>query len=137
MNTWKQRAAVGGIFGAVIWLHDLTADLFPNTVLGMLAYHTSAALCDLGLLLLLPLFVCGKLRRDLQGLCALSILANFGGWLAYREWVSPSYYDGFMLGLIIVQALRILWADNVTTSLGVPLVHRFTPGSGDSNVTKG
>lgn len=90
--------------------HHATAGL-PNTPTGMLAYHGSAALVDLFILATLPRFLAGQLCDDLQTTCLLSIVANFAGWLAYMAYAPPSYYNTVMLGLSIVQFIRLLLVD--------------------------
>lgn len=107
MNTWRSRLAVGLVFWLAMALHaDLTANI-QNTDAGMLLFHGSAAIFDLLLIYLVPVFLSGQLANDMEALCIASIVANFVGWIAYTAYAPPIYYDTFMWGLAYVQWARL------------------------------
>lgn len=98
----------------------------PNTPAGMLVFHGTAALADLALLYATPAVISGHVARDTQALLLVSIIANAAGWVLYMAYVSPVYYNGFMWGLSVAQAIRLLMvSDDGLGRLGMSLVrHR-------------
>jgi len=92
------------VVGATV-LHDLLLSDLDG-----LAYYGSAALFDLGAIMLIagitpvPLMVI-----RLQSLCLLSILANAAGWVTWSLYLSPVAYDAaflflyFFMFLVLVQ----------------------------------
>lgn len=111
LNSWQSRA----LFALALWLantahRDLVADV-SNTPLGMFAYHGSAALFDLALLMCAPLLLSGRLCDDLQALCLASIVINFLGWIAYLAYAPPSLYNWMIWCCSYVQWVRLLFMD--------------------------
>jgi len=126
MNTWHSRLKLGAVVGLALYLHgQLTASL-PNSVEGMLIFHGSAALLDWMLVRCCSNFVSGTLCEDMENLCWLSMLANLFGWVAYCKYVDGMYYNVFMTGHSVVQAIRLLLVDgdNAANSNRAGLVRR-------------
>lgn len=115
MNGWRSRFLIVALFAGAMWGHSMATAWIPNTPEGMLLFHGSAALVELLLILLLPIISSGRLCSDMELLCFVSMAANFAGWMAYLAYLPPIYYDAFMVGLTIVQTIRVLLVDDDTT----------------------
>ncbi len=126
-NHWALRLSVGAIFWITASIHhDLVMDV-ENSVVGMFAYHASAALCDFLLLILSANVLVGRLSDDMQALFLAFMCLNFLGFLAYAAYISPVFYDMACLGLSYAQYLRIFMDDQydaLAHLLGNKLVRR-------------
>lgn len=109
MNDWRTRLLLGLLFYSVGWAHDTIAYPWPNTREWMLAYHGSAALCDLALLVCSANMLAGRLSFDVQVLCWMSIVINFLGWIAYLAHSPPALYNVLMQGVMYAQYFRLLF----------------------------
>jgi hypothetical protein len=98
-----------------------TAEL-PNAPVDMLLFHGSAALVDLLLLYAAPAVLRGRLCADSQKLLLASIVGNFAGWLLYMAYVSPIFYNVYMVALTYAQLLRLIIPDRHADPLGLDLV---------------
>ena len=109
MNDWRSRLLLGLLFYTVGWAHDTIAYPWPNTREWMLAYHGSAAMCDLALLVCSANMLAGRLSLDMQILCWFSIVINFLGWIAYLAHSPPALYNVLMQGVMYAQYFRLLF----------------------------
>lgn len=112
INPWRYRFAVALLILVVMWSHATVTDALPNTPLGMLMFHGSAALCDLILIYSFPSLVKGQLCKDMEALCIASILGNTLGWFAYLAYAPPDFYNCLMWSITYIQWGRLLMADN-------------------------
>lgn len=123
MNGWRSRVQLALTMALAMLIHSMVMADVPNTDEGMLQFHLSAAAVDLLLLYSAPRFIAGRLCRDVQTLCLVSIVANFVGWIAYVAYAPPIFYNIFMWSLAYVQFGRILLVDHHgTDDLGFDLV---------------
>lgn len=128
MNTWLDRVLTALLFGATMWLHEVCLDGKPNTPLGLLIFHGSAAAVDLALLRSVPFLLKGKLCDDMELLCWLSIAVNFMGWILYMAYAPPYFYNTIQWLLSVIQWGRLLIVDgNNVNRMGLHLVRRFAP----------
>lgn len=127
MNGWRSRILTGAIFGASMGIHSMSTAHVSNTDGGMLVFHGSAALFDLFLFYMVPVFLSGQISLDMETLCIVSIVANFVGWISYMAYASPIYYNTFMWGLTYVQAIRLLILDDDNANArGLYMVRRYS-----------
>ena len=128
MNTWQNRVLTALLFFAALWLHAACLEGKPNTPMGMLVFHGSAAMVDLALLRAVPLFLDGNLCDDMQLLCWASIAVNFGGWILYMAYTPPYFYNTIQWILSYIQWGRLFIVDgNNVNRMGLHLVRRLTP----------
>lgn len=114
-NSWRRRAASCLLLALAMCLHTEATSGVENTPYGMLLYHGSAFTIDLALLYAMPRLLKGAVCEDMECLFLLSIVANFFGWVGYLFYASPDYYNNFMLGLTLVQFIRLLIVDHDDT----------------------
>jgi hypothetical protein len=113
--------------------HGWATRLLPNTPVDMLLFHGSAALVDLLLLYLAPAVLKGRLCADSQKLLFVSIVGNATGWLLYMAYVSPIFYNVFMVGVTYAQLLRLFIPDRHADPLGSTLVRHPNCLGGERN----
>lgn len=125
MNDWRFRLLMAAIGWLAMDIHsDVTANL-PNTDMGMLAFHGSAAAVELVLIFCMPWLLEGRLCDDMQTLSLVSMIANALGWALYLASLPPVFYNTFMWGLSCVQLGRLLMVDrHDADTLGCDLVRR-------------
>lgn len=125
MNTWRSRASAAAMLFALAETHSAATFDLPNSEVGMLVYHGSAATMDLILIYTLPALLAGKVCDDMQLLCLAFIVVNFVGFLLYMAFSPPIIYNTISWGLAYVQYARlfILDSDHVD-SVGGNLVRR-------------
>jgi hypothetical protein len=123
MIMWRSRLFTALLFFAAMEIHELsTADL-PNSSVGMLMFHGSAALVDLILLYAVPALTKDRLCDDMQALCLASIVVNFVGWILYMAYAPPIFYNVLSWSLAYAQWLRLFMVDsNDAHHLGFHLV---------------
>jgi hypothetical protein len=102
--------------------HGCATGQLPNTPVGMLLFHGSAALIDLAMLYAAPAVLHGRLCTDTQKLLLVSLVGNFAGWLLYVAYVSPIFYNTFMWTLTYAQLLRLFIPDRYVDPAGLDLV---------------
>lgn len=125
MNTWRVRCLGCASILLTMLVHARATETLPNSPVGMLAFHGSAALLDLLLLIAAPAALHGRLCTDCQRLLLASIIGNFVGWLLYMAYVSPIYYNCCMWALTYAQLLRLFIPDRHADLPGLDLVcHR-------------
>jgi len=112
MNGWRSRIFLVIVIALAMAGHSLATASLPNTDEGMAIFHGSAAAVDFILLYSVPRFLTGRLCTDTQILCLVSCFANLPGFLAYRAYASPDFYNTFMWSLAYVQFGRILLVDH-------------------------
>lgn len=122
MNSWRVRCMAASLMFLAMYAHDWATTDLPNTPIGMLMFHGSAALVDLFMLFAAPVVLNGRLCVGTQKLLLVSIVGNFAGWLLYIAYVSPVFYNGFMWALTCVQLLCLLVPDRHADPLGLDLV---------------
>ena len=125
-NTWGQRLAMLIVLLGTLALHAYCLAGKPNTSLGMLGFHISAALVDLLLIRCAPILLSGKLLDDMQILCWLSIVVNLAGWLFYMAYAPPFFYNTAQWILSVIQWGRLFIPDdkNAANSMGAHSVCR-------------
>lgn len=111
MNSWRVRFTVCILMMTIMAMHDIATESVPNTPEGMLVYHGSGALFDWLLLMIVPRCLSGDLCKHSQWLLLVSIIGNFGGWILYMAYASPSLYNVFMWVLTAAQWLRLIIPD--------------------------
>lgn len=111
MNSWRSRAVAAAFVLLTTYAHGWATRLLPNMPVDMLLFHGSAALVDLLLLYLAPAVIKGRLCVDSQKLLLASIVGNAAGWLLYMAYVSPIFYNTYMVGLTYAQLLRLFIPD--------------------------
>lgn len=112
MNGWRSRLLLVAAMLLAMNIHATVTATLPNTDEGMALFHGSAAAVDFILLYCAPRFIAGRLCTDTQILCLVSCFANFLGFIAYRAYASPDFYNTFMWSLAYVQYGRILLVDH-------------------------
>lgn len=125
MTTWRSRLFAGLLLLAMTKLHAFsTADL-PNTPLGMLVFHGSAALIDLVVIYAIPSMLTGSLCDDIQALSLGFMVVNFVGWIAYMAYAPPIIFNMISWSLCYVQFARLFIVDvDDVDSMGLHLVRR-------------
>lgn len=102
-NSWAARC----LYGLTLWLsgaaHHILVGGIENTPEGMFVYHLSAAATDYMLLISASSVLAGRLVRNMQALCFMSMIVNFAGWVLYMAYSPPSTYDYAILGIGYVQ----------------------------------
>lgn len=123
MNGWRRRGGMAALI-IVLWaIHTAATAALPNTDIGMLVFHGSAALCDVGLLLVSHKLLHGQLCADTEALLLASIIGNAAGWALYMAYAPPLFYNACMGVLTLAQGLRLLYVDNDDADyLGLHLV---------------
>ena len=118
----------------VMFGHGWATGQLLNTPVDMLLFHGSAALLDLLMLYAAPAVLNGRLCTDTQKLLLASIVGNFAGWLLYMAYVSPIFYNTFMVALTYAQLLRLFIPDRHADPAGSNLVrHPDCIGGGRNN----
>lgn len=80
-------------------------ELFLSHLNG-LAYYGSAALLDLGIIVLTSgISPIPKMVITLHKICVLSIFVNFAGWIAWRMYLSPVPYE---FAFVVIYAWTIV-----------------------------
>jgi len=131
MNSWRSRWYMWLLLSGVMFVHGQVTASLPNTPAAMLVFHGSAALCDWFLLGVTTAVLTGRLCDDVQWMCLASIAGNFGGWILYMGYASPSFYNVYMWGLTVAQWLRLLIPDRHADYSWVDMVrHRAHFGGG-------
>lgn len=95
------------LWGSSVVHHNLVHGV-SNTPEGMFVYHGSAAATDFLLLIFAANLLSGRLSKDMQILCWLSMVVNFCGWLLYLAYSPPIAYQYAIKALGYVQFLRLL-----------------------------
>jgi hypothetical protein len=113
--------------------HGWATAQLPNTPVDMLLFHGSAALIDLFMLYAAPAVLNGRLCTDTQKLLLASIVGNAAGWLLYMAYVSPIFYNTFMVALTYAQLLRLFIPDRHADPLGSTLVRHPDCLGGERN----
>jgi hypothetical protein len=111
MTGWRARLGMGLLMLAVLAAHAHATAGVPNTPLGLLVFHGSAALCDAALLLACPALLHGRLCDDTETLLLASVIGNAAGWLLYLAYAPPLFYNAAMGALTVAQGLRLLYVD--------------------------
>lgn len=112
MNGWQSRATMLALFIGALALHAYCLSEVPNTPIGMLWFHFSAAGIDLALLLSAPRLLKDKLLDDTQHLCLWSIAVNCVGWILYMVYAPPYVYNNAQYLLCVAQWGRLFIADD-------------------------
>ncbi len=87
----------------------------PNSDVGMLLFHGSAALFDLIVMCCAQQIITGQICDAFETTCIVSMGINFVGFLAYVAYAPPIFYNVSMWGLYGLQWLVL-----------------FIPGDGDA-----
>ena len=129
MNTWQNRVLTALLFAAVMALHAFCLEGKPNTPMGMLVFHGSAAAVDLALLRATPMLLDGQLCDDMQLLCWFSVAVNFAGWILYMVYAPPYFYNTIQWVLSCIQWGRLFLVDGDNAhNMGLHLVRRVASG---------
>jgi hypothetical protein len=107
-----RRAIIGALVVGAMLLHSLLLDGVPNSPMGMLMFHGSAATFDLALLFACQNILLSDTSFDIEMLCMASILVNFLGWLAYLAYAPSVFYNSATIILTIILAARLLMVSN-------------------------
>lgn len=120
MNTWQNRVLMFLVLALALGGHAACLQGKPNTPIGLLGFHTSAAIVDLILLRCAPLFLQDRLLEDTENLCWLSIAVNFMGWMLYMAYAPPFFYNTAQWILCAIQwgRLFIVDDDNAADTMG-------------------
>lgn len=126
MNTWQKRVAMLCVLIGALTLHAFCLEGKQNTPVGLLGFHTSAALVDLILIRCAPILLSGRLLDHTQILCWISIVVNFIGWLVYMAYAPPFFYNTAQWILCLIQWGRLFIPDdkNVANLMGRGSVRR-------------
>lgn len=81
----------------------------PNGESFDLLYFVSAATVDWFMFRIASIFVDGKLLRDVEFLCILSMAAQVFGAIFYMKYLSPSYYGYMIQGINFALAIRLIF----------------------------
>lgn len=127
MNALRHRVGMFCLMALAAIGHAAGSWALPNTPECMLAFHGGAALVDLSLAILCPVFLAGSLCRHMQVLLSASILANIVGWILYLAYASPVYYDTFMVALSALQVLRVFYVARADGEDELPLSYQMAP----------
>jgi hypothetical protein len=111
MTSWRPRLIAAATLWMAIQVHGHSTSSLPNTPLGMLVFHGSAAAVDMLLLCCAPRLLAGRLCREFETLCIVSMIVNFSGWLAYLAYAPPIFYNAAAWGLSYVQWARLFIVD--------------------------
>ena len=133
MNSWRARGVAASLMLLATYGHGWATHQLLNTPVDMLLFHGSAALVDLLLLYLAPAVLNGRLCLDSQKLLLASIVGNAAGWLLYMAYVSPIFYNVFMVGLTYAQLLRLFIPDRHADPAGSTLVRHSGCLGGERN----
>ncbi len=124
-NEEHMRVLAVFVLVAIQTIHAFLFSGVTNTPLGMLAYHGSASLSDLAIVMVIPSIVRRKIAYDIQRLSLCAIVVNFIGWLAYLAYLPPVTYNTIVVALGYAQLARLLWMDrNDFDHMGMHLVRR-------------
>lgn len=111
MTPWRSRLIAAVTLWIAIQVHGYSTGSLPNTPLGMLVFHGSAAVVDMFLLYCAPRLLAGRVCRDFEALCIASMVVNFSGWIAYLAYAPPIFYNVAAWGLSYVQWARLFLVD--------------------------
>ena len=108
-HRWEARL----IYGCALWtsgaVHQNLVSCAENTPSGMFVYHFSAVAFDCLLIICAANLLRGRLSRDMQNLCWLSMIVNFIGWLLYMAYAPPITYNYAIAILGYVQYARLIY----------------------------
>lgn len=122
MNSWRARYVTATMMLLAMYGHAWATETLPNSPVGMLMFHGSAALVDLFMLYAAPIVLKGRLCVDSQKLLLASIVGNAAGWLLYMAYTSPIYYNLYMAAVTYAQLIRLIIPDRHADSTGSTLV---------------
>lgn len=111
-NHWRNRVVVACVFIVASQVYEHVTASIPNTDLGMLLYHGSAATVEWVLFLSLPWLLTGKLLYDMQDLSIVCMGINALGWALYMAEQPPLMNDSLIGVLAYVQLWRLLMGDH-------------------------
>lgn len=109
MIGWRARLATALAFLAAGYVQQVAFAGIDNSPAGLLAYHGSAALADLFMLMCASSILRGTIADDIERLCMASIVVNFFGWIAYLAYLSPVAYNAAILVIGGAQYMRLLY----------------------------
>jgi len=109
MNPWRNCFALAVVFYLTAKTFDLIIPYRPKGEFWDMFYYGSAATIDWMMFKLTPLFVSGKLYRDVQALCIAYIVANAFGFYQYMAYAPPSTYNWTIKGLDYALAIRLIF----------------------------
>jgi hypothetical protein len=103
----RVRLYAAGCFVGVAWTHEL----FLSDLDG-LAYYGSAALFDLGVIILTSYIrPVPPIVLRLHVVCLASILVNSMGWALWWLYLSPALYNAAFVAVYSSAVVAILWSD--------------------------
>jgi len=114
------------LFAALLFVGLTLIHEFFMSDLDGLAYYGSAALLDLGIIILTSgITPVPKMVIDLHRICMVSILINFIGWLIWLAYLPPAAYDSAFV-------ILYLWAVYILINKDSADVGGFTMGGWES-----
>lgn len=111
LNGLSARLLAGLVLFLIPIAHHEIFGGVPNSPVGMLVHHGTAALADFFLMLSAGLILSGELCEDMEMLCLASITANFLGWIFYLSYFPPTIYTSFIAGIGYMQYIVLLLVD--------------------------